>query len=64
MTTRSWLRSNDSGPITASATPHPSGSPAGLVNAGLVELMWAELDGTGKTAEIRQEIRNLTAVRR
>ena len=41
-----------------------SGSPAGLVNAGLVELMWAELDGTGKTAEIRQEIRNLTAVRR
>jgi hypothetical protein len=35
-----------------------------LVNAGLVELMWAELDGTGKTAEIRQEIRNLTAVRR
>ena len=39
-------------------------SPAGLVDEGTVLLMWSELEAAGKATEVRDIIRELTAVRR
>lgn len=44
--------------------PGAGGSPPGLVDARAVELMWAELEASGRAAEVRRTIRALTAIRR
>jgi uncharacterized Ntn-hydrolase superfamily protein len=44
--------------------PGSGGSPPGLVDAEVVELMWRELEAAGKATEVRRTIRALTAVRR
>ncbi len=46
------------------ATWFDGGSPPGLVDAQLIDRMWAELEAAGKAAEIRESIRELTIVRR
>jgi uncharacterized Ntn-hydrolase superfamily protein len=46
------------------STPASGGSPPGLVDATVVELMWAELEASGRAAELRERIRALTLVRR
>ena len=40
------------------------GSPPGLVDGDTVRRMWSELESAGKAAELREMIRQLTAVRR
>jgi uncharacterized Ntn-hydrolase superfamily protein len=46
------------------STPDSGGSPSGLVDERTVELMWSELEAAGKATELRELIRELTAVRR
>ena len=43
---------------------HAGASPAGLVDESTVLLMWSELEAAGKATEVRDIIRELTAVRR
>ncbi len=40
------------------------GSPPGLVDAETVARLWAALEATGRSAEVRERIREITAVRR
>jgi uncharacterized Ntn-hydrolase superfamily protein len=41
-----------------------NGSPPGLVDAETVARLWAGLERTGKAAEVREQIRELTVIRR
>lgn len=45
-------------------TPDFGSSPPGLVDSDTVARMWAEAEAAGKAVELRQAIRELTAVRR
>ena len=40
------------------------GSPAGLVDAELVERLWAELERAGLSDDVRRELLETTAIRR
>jgi hypothetical protein len=40
------------------------GSPRGLVDAETIARLWAALEREGKAAEVRQQLRRWTAVRR
>ena len=44
--------------------PGSGGSPPGFVDARAVDLMWAELEATGRSEELRRAIREMTAIRR
>ena len=46
------------------STSTSGGSPPGLVDAETVEAMWAALEDAGQAVEVREIIRELTAVRR
>jgi hypothetical protein len=45
-------------------TPTVGGSPAGLVDAETVERLWAALTKAGKATAVRQQLLDITMVRR
>lgn len=46
------------------STPQQGGSPPGWVDTQLVELLWSELAAAGRALEVREAVRDLTAIRR